>query len=174
MCLFFFCFTKYSKSLGSLAIEAAISLLSYNTGDDDLIFALCRDGRIRVVSLKQQTFLLIHNVFNQSMNLNSRDGSDNGSGKTAAILSTQKPISMKFWWYENETYMPNLVVYCTDTQYNQFYFYQMILPNQSHSPMKNHSIHSSSFNSSSSILNHAATLPIIDYYKQNNQLIHIG
>ncbi|XP_046908573.2 LOW QUALITY PROTEIN: nuclear pore complex protein Nup160 [Dermatophagoides farinae] len=171
-----------NKSLGSLAIEAAISLLSYNTGDDDLIFALCRDGRIRVVSLKQQTFLLIHNVFNQSMNLNSRDGSDNGSGKTAAILSTQKPISMKFWWYENETYMPNLVVYCTDTQYNQFYFYQMILPNQSHSPMKNHSIHSSSFNSSSSILNHEPHLrylfqrfipsqyELIDYFVYNSQL----
>ncbi|XP_027200676.2 nuclear pore complex protein Nup160 [Dermatophagoides pteronyssinus] len=170
-----------NKSLGSFAVESAICLLQYNIGDDNLIFALCRDGRIRVISLNQQSLLLCHNIFNQSMTFNSRDVSSSDNNSKTAILSTQKPISMKFWWYENETYWPNVIVYCTDTHYNQFYFYQIILPNQSsHSPGKNHSInHHSTANYSTNQEPHLRYLfqrcipsqyDLIDYFVCNSQL----
>lgn len=46
----------------SSGAEAAISLLAHSTLDDDLIFALCLDLKIRVLSLKKQECIITHNL----------------------------------------------------------------------------------------------------------------
>lgn len=149
--------------------ESAVFLLPYDTPDDTLIFALSRDCRIRVISLKQQNLLIIHSLPNQC-NKDNKDPADN-----AQMISSQIPVSMKFWWYEDETYYPNLVIYTTDSRYNRFYFYQVVMPN-ANSPMKNNSL---TFNSTQNLEPHLRYLfqklipnhyEMIDYFVSNSQL----
>lgn len=106
--------------------EAAISLFSYSIADDELIFALCRDGRIRILSLKRQEAILVHNLFD-----------DNGGPKEGSQLIPQNVISMKCWYMDDEANknemldtisIPNIIVYWSYHQYKVFTLFRVNLP----------------------------------------------
>ncbi|KAF7495733.1 Nuclear pore complex protein [Sarcoptes scabiei] len=150
----------------SSGLESAVHLLSYEIHDDVLIFALCRDGYVRILSLKQQDFLIIQSVSNQQSIIPAKE--------EMPKRSEFKAVSMKFWWHENESSFPNLIIYVTGNQYNQFFFYQVVLPNIN-SPVKN----SVNFGAQQIQEKHLRYLfqrsipnqyEVIDYFVHNSQL----
>ena len=72
------------KFRSSNGLEAAVSILSFSTVEDDLIIALCRDLCIRVISLKRQECIIMHNLFQQQ---NPKDSPvPNGNNFNSGIL----------------------------------------------------------------------------------------
>lgn len=117
--------------------RAAINLLSHSLMDDDFIFALCQDFRIRVLSLKEQKCLIEHNLLQnplqtpQSTNMSNFSNKEATFGTSSVNVGQQfrQPISMKLWWHDDNTNMPlpNLVVFLAGPKSKSFYFYETLI-----------------------------------------------
>lgn len=130
----YFIFLLFLLRSTSNGAEAAISLLSYSTDDDDLIFALCRDFHIRVLSLKKQEIIITHNLLQNQQQLQSQLHSATGKdGFVSAGTTTghqhRQPVSIKLWWPDDDTNspFPNLVVYLSGSKQKSFYFFETII-----------------------------------------------
>lgn len=107
--------------------EVAVSMFSYSTADDELIFVLCRDGHIRVLSLKRQEAILVHNLFAEN----------SGIAKEGSQTIPQNVISMKCWYMDDDgstnemvptVSIPNIIVHWSYHRYKVFTLLRVNLP----------------------------------------------
>ena len=109
---------SYLKSTNTIVVnESASHLLVHSTDEDDLIYAFCLDSKVRVISLRNQTCIILQALAHLSDNLNSNK------------ISTQI-LSARFWWSNDnpDSRLPNIVLHVSVGSTKIFYFYETIIP----------------------------------------------